>query len=369
MCSTKKRHLGYRSKEVFTAKGIVTLSRRYEECRPCNLPEHVVDTLLGLEDRYTVGLRRLVVRAGGAKSFEEGEEDMLEYCGLKISHMTIRELCQRESVKMEAWQQAAATEIQEDFIESPGNIEVTMDGTCVNTTEGYKEVKIVLNSKRELGDAALPEEWGTRDLPRHTARVASAAIEDREAFQARVNELRRRLHLGTTGDISILGDGAPWIWNISQEVFGSVCECLDIYHALEHLSDTSKVLYGKGTEVQKQWYEEATIELLSGGFEGVEPRLQRAEREKEKWNREQWENLRLLRGYLEGNRERLCYRERLAEGRAIGSGQVEGACKNMVGRRLKQTGAQWQVSRLNRMTIICSIRYSSHWKKYWIQAK
>ena len=30
------------------------------------------------------------------------------------------------------------------------------------------------------------------------------------------------------------------------------------------------------------------------------------------------------------------YRERLAEGRAIGSGQVERACKSMIGARLKQ---------------------------------
>ena len=173
--------------------------------------------------------------------------------------------------------------------------------------------------------------------------------------------------IGSTGDISALGDGAAWIWNIIREVFGRVRECLDIYHALEHLKSTSKVLYGDGTELQVQWHEEATLELLSGGFEGVEERLHRAEQEK--WKPEQQERLRLLRGYLENNRERLCYRLRLAEGRVIGSGQIEGACKSMVGRRLKQTGAKWLVSRLNRMAVLCSVRYSSHWKKYWKQAK
>jgi len=34
----------------------------------------------------------------------------------------------------------------------------------------------------------------------------------------------------------------------------------------------------------------------------------------------------------------VAYADRLATGRSIGSGQIEGACKNMVGRRLKQTG-------------------------------
>jgi len=367
-CQRKKRHRGNPSRKNETCVGTIKISRLYDECSPCKILEHAVDEILGLDKTYTVGIRRLIVRAGGANSFAEAEDDLLEYRGLKISHMTVREICQQEAVKMEEWQKTASSEIAKDFNAASGNIEVTMDGTSVNTTEGHKEVKIVLNSKRDFAVSASPEEWAKRQLPGHTARVASAAIEDREAFQARVNELRRRLCLGATGDISTLGDAAPWIWNISREVFGPVRECLDIFHALEHLSDTSKVLYGKGTDAQKQWYEAATLELLAGGFEGVEPRLHRVEQEK-KWNQEQRENLRLLRQYLENNRERLCYRQRLAEGRAIGSGQVEGACKNMIGVRLKQTGAQWLVPRLNRMTVICAVRYSSHWKKYWAQAK
>ena len=36
-------------------------------------------------------------------------------------------------------------------------------------------------------------------------------------------------------------------------------------------------------------------------------------------------------GYLTWHKERLNYRERLSEGRAIGSGQIEGACKRLSG--------------------------------------
>ena len=67
-----------------------------------------------------------------------------------------------------------------------------------------------------------------------------------------------------------------------------------------------------------------------------------------------------MRGYLENNRDRLCYAVRLAEGRVIGSGQVEGACKNLIGKRLKQTWAEWKVDRLNRMATICTVRYGKH---------
>jgi hypothetical protein len=59
------------------------------------------------------------------------------------------------------------------------------------------------------------------------------------------------------------------------------------------------------------------------------------------------------------------YAERLSEGRSIGSGQVEGACNNLIGRRLKQTAARRRVRRLNRMAGRCSIMYSQPWNTFW----
>jgi hypothetical protein len=59
------------------------------------------------------------------------------------------------------------------------------------------------------------------------------------------------------------------------------------------------------------------------------------------------------------------YRERLAEGLAIGSGQVEGACKNLIGARFKQTGAKWKRENVNRMAKLCAVLYSHQWKIHW----
>jgi hypothetical protein len=365
-CKKKKRHRGYRCKERISSLGSVTLERRYDECLPCNLPEHVVDEPFGLEGRYSIGLRRLAVFSAADESFQKGSEALEEYLGLQLSHNTIRQLCHEEAPKMEEWQQTS-TEVQKDFIESPGVIEVTTDGTIVNTTEGPREVKLALLAKRVLGEGVLPEQWANRPLPRHNACVAFAAVEEKEQFQKRFAFWRSWLRLGSTGDISALGDGAVWIWSIILLVFGKVRECLDIYHALEHLSDTGKVLYGEETEAYNKWYEEVTLELLSSGFELIEERLNRLEQE-ERTDKEK-ESLRLLRGYLENNRDRLCYAVRLAEGRVIGSGQVEGACRNLVGKRLKQTWAEWKLERLNRMATICAIRYSEQWKNYWKQEK
>jgi len=75
-------------------------------------------------------------------------------------------------------------------------------------------------------------------------------------------------------------------------------------------------------------------------------------------------------GYLTWHRDRRrCYRERLGAGRAIGSGQVEGACKNLIGARLKQTGARWSECRVNWMGVVCSLAYGDQWDDYWEQAE
>jgi hypothetical protein len=332
----------------------------------CRLLEHVVDEVLGLEGRYSKGIRRLAVFSAADESYRKGSEALEEYIGIQLCYNTIRELCQQEGPKMAEWQETS-TEVQKDFIEATGVVEVTTDGTIVNTTEGAREVKVGIASKRPLGEGELPEKWDDRKLPRIVARVAFAAIEEKEQFSKRFHTWRRRLQLGSTGDISALGDGAPWIWNIVKEVFGNVRECLDIYHALEHLSNTGKVLYGEQTAEYEKWQETTTLELLRGGFELIEQRLEGLDQGK--LSDKQKESLRLLRGYLSNNRARLCYAIRLAEGRAIGSGQVEGACKNLIGKRLKQTWAKWKLERLNKMATICTIRYSDQWKAYWKDAK
>jgi len=69
--------------------------------------------------------------------------------------------------------------------------------------------------------------------------------------------------------------------------------------------------------------------------------------------------------YFRGNAGRLNYCERLASGRVIGSGLIEGACKNLVGRRLKQAGACWRKERANKIASLSAVLYSHQWKYCW----
>ncbi len=72
-----------------------------------------------------------------------------------------------------------------------------------------------------------------------------------------------------------------------------------------------------------------------------------------------------LDNYLRSHAARLNYAERLATGRSIGSGMIEGDCKNYLGCRLKQTGARWKRENANHMATLGSLTYADQWTDFW----
>ncbi|GHT17649.1 hypothetical protein FACS1894189_3940 [Planctomycetales bacterium] len=102
---------------------------------------------------------------------------------------------------------------------------------------------------------------------------------------------------------------------------------------------------------RKSWFEDKRMLLLCKGFCGVNAELVQ-EYKSGLCDEGQQSAMSSLQNYLFNHRHRLSYSERLFEGRAIGSGVVEGACKNLVGRRLKQTGACWRQGQAEKMTYL-----------------
>lgn len=263
---------------------------------------------------------------------------------------------------MANWQRDAL-DARASFRQAGGDIEFSTDGTSVNTWEGWREMRLGIFSKRHRGEAAVPEDWDDRELPAPHVRVAFAAIENSERFGSRWGRWTQRLGIQDTSKVTVLADGAGWIWQQAAMHFPGANGILDIYHALEHVADAAKKVYGEETVRCRRWIDSMRTALLSGGWPSVRQRLRRTWlRTKKRCHRT---ILQSLANYLGKHRQHLDYPGRLSEGRSIGSGQVEGACKHMIGRRLKQTGARWRVRRANRMANLCSLLYSNLWNAYW----
>jgi len=216
-CQTKTRHRGDKTKEIVTSTGMIKLTRQYTECLPCRSLGHVADVRLGLDGRYTVGLRRLAVKVGTMCSFDKAAENLEEFCGIKLSDNTIRDLCQKEAVPMGRWQRTNPV-AHEEFTAAEGDVEFTTDGTCVNTKDGWREMRVGIFAKRERGEGVHPDQWDDRKLPKPHVSVAFAGIENKEQFRKHWDGWAKRL--GVDDDmISVLGDGAHWIWDAAMLEF------------------------------------------------------------------------------------------------------------------------------------------------------
>jgi hypothetical protein len=323
-----------------------------------------LDERLGVEGRYSREAQRLICLAATSWSYDISSDRLEEFCGLSVSDTTIREVAQEHGAKANEWLRTEPVAVQE-FREAQGDIEFTADGTCVNTREGWREMKVAIFSKRERGEPATPDEWTARDLPKPLTRIAFAAIEDSDSFGSRWKAWCKRLGLPDTSAVTMLADGAKWLWEEQRKHLTHADGVLDIFHVLEHITTTGQALY-KTPEEATAWITRAREALLQEGWPGIDaltrPLAGLAEVPRPTAHQAALDK---LRNYLSPHADHLHYAERLKEGRSIGSGQVEGACKNLIGRRLKANAARWRFRRVNRMAGLCSLAYSDQWALYW----
>jgi hypothetical protein len=167
---------------------------------------------------------------------------------------------------------------------------------------------------------------------------------------------RRGWGIERTAEVTVLADGAKWIWAEVEKDLPGAAGVLDIDHAGEHVHAAAVALHGAGAAAEA-WYEGRRRTLLQSGASGLLAAL--ASEPGDVSERV---------GYLGPHGDHTPYRERLAEGRSIGSGMVEGACKTAIGKRLKQTGARWKVRRLERMAALCCLHYGDQAEAYWKKA-
>lgn len=242
-------------------------------------------------------------------------------------------------------------------------MEFQLDATKVNTTEGWRDLKLGVFARRPPGERATAAEWDTRKLPAPTARVVFAAVAPIEQFAPRIGLWAGRLGLTDTAAVTTLGDGAAWIWNAVAEQLPGGAGLLDISHAAEHIAAAGKSLFGEGTVAAARWLEGGRALVLSDGWAGRCDHIGAALEEAPELSGHA--ALSALTGYFAAHPERMNYAHRLHTGRSIGSGMVEGAAKDLIGKRMKQTGARWVVGNADAMAALCGLSYSDHWDLYW----
>jgi hypothetical protein len=361
-------------KTFLTGVGQVTVGRRYYACTgpgcggagACKEKSVPWDDWAGIPagHKLTVQARRMVTLAGSGCSFDEASDKLAELCQLAVSNDVVRRVCDEEGKAAAAWLESAPQPAAA-MAQAKGEVEFYSDGVKVNTVGGWREMRANVFAKRPAAAAATPARWGQRVLAEPTCRVAWAAIAASEQVGASWQRMLKHLGLESSPRLSVLADGARWIWDEAARRFKAVVNVewvVDVYHVCEHLHDCAKALFGAGTARAKGWAESRIMELIE--MQGPKF-IERLEQERAAAAAEHHEALDGLIGYLSDNRDSLWYRDRLAQGLPIGSGLVEGTCKNMIGKRLKLNNARWQPTRADHMAALRCLHYSDLWEAFW----
>lgn len=358
---------GLMVKTFLSCVGEVTVERRYYASRDCHCKQVPWDQWAGLPQghRLTLEATRMVTLAGSDHSFDEASKRLAELCHIQVSNDVVRRVCNAQGEQAAQWLKTA-DDPAERMAQCKGEVEFYSDGVKVNTVQGWREMRVSVFAKREASEPAEPDQWDQRVLNKPTCRVARAAIAVSSRIGASWPQMLRQLGLEQTTRLSVLADGAKWIWDEAAKRFKMIVNVdwvVDVYHVSEHIHGCAQKMFGVKAPAAKDWAQSRLEELIRMEGPGFIQSLRqlRAATKPPKAQKALDE----LIDYLSDNRDSLWYRTRLAEGLPIGSGLVEGTCKNMIGRRLKHNSPRWRVRRAENMAALRCLHYSDLWQAYW----
>jgi hypothetical protein len=323
------------------------------------------------EQHWSEQIAKQAVWLSGLVTFEKAEEILDKIGQIEISDSSVwrRTKAWGERFKaIEAAERAKSMAVptRDEIIlaqgQQPKDMGVAMDGAKVLIRqEGWKELKVGCVFEIEMRPTPDKHTSEVVDLAHAVNNSYVAHLGGPELFGQMVWAEARRRDWMLARETEVLGDGAPWIWNLAGEHFYDSRQAVDWYHATNHLADVAKVLKGEGTAEAQRWFKQQQTPLFEGHAEQIAAGLRQAAQDMPKVA----DDLRREAGYFQDNCRRMQYMELREEGFPIGSGMVESGCKQFRG-RFNGPGMQWSRSGLELLlpvrAAIMSKRFDAMWQ-------
>ena len=370
-CGRPAQYVSRRPKTFITLMGPMRLERAYYYCPACRRGSCPRDRALDLQDTsLSPGAIRLVGMTAAEVSFAKASELLAALAGVEVETRQV-ERC-AEALGREIARDERAVREQTAPAPAP-TMYLGLDGTGVpvrptevagrrgkqpDGSAKTREVKLATTWTAEGRDA---EGRPCRDpgSVSYNAAVESAASRDTDpkpaAFPQRAHREAQRRGFVTAARQVVLGDGAPWIWNLADEQFPDAIQIVDIYHAKQHLCDVAKAIHGAGTALAHQWAQDRKAELDAGRLRDLVAAL--------RTHADTPEASRCIQ-YIVGNRHRMRYPRFRARGLCVSSGVVEAGCKQ-IGARLKRAGMRWTVAGANAILALRCCILSGRFEDFW----
>lgn len=353
-CGNSMKFIQHRNKDIHTLFGWIKVRRAYYHCPDCGESLVPYDRQSGLgPEQLSPGLAKACSLLAVDDSFEQTSRKIDELFGQKVSDTTIERIVRQVgSIALQQQDQEL-----EDFLsgrrfpESEAGsrrLYVAADGTTVHETDGWHESKI---------GVIYWEDKRKRKKSCYVGRFDNSRVFGWHLWLAAC-----RCGLRQADEIVFLGDGAGWIRNEKRRHFGRATFIIDWYHASEYVWDCGKKLFGEGTKATEDWVK-GRLDLLWDGW--TKKLLDDLKQQRKKYRGAKREAMDTLIRYITSNEEQMRYDVFRAKGYDIGSGAVEGACKHVVGKRLKQSGMIWSRAGSSATLALRITWLNDRWEQLW----
>jgi len=345
----------YRDKVIDTVLGPVTLRRAWYHCAECKHGFAPRDAELGVAGTsLSPGLTAMTDIAAATGPFAKAAGLLENLAGVQLTVKRVERAAEGSGAA-----QAAAVHDRTRLIAGrklvplppsplPDMLYGAIDGTGVTMTaketagragkgeDGRartREVKLaVFFTQDDIDEDGYP----VRDLDSCSY---LATFEPAAAFSDLVKAEGIRRGADHVRQLTILGDGAAWIWGIATSTFPQATQIVDLFHAREHLYSLTRSLDFMLLDRRDEWLIARLEDLDYGDINGIEAAVRQYPLEGAKKDEVDKEL-----GYFLNNAPRMRYHWFRSRGLFVGSGVVESGCKAIIGQRLKLSGMRWTVT-------------------------
>jgi hypothetical protein len=169
-------------------------------------------------------------------------------------------------------------------------------------------------------------------------------------------------------------DGAKGLKHNLEPLFPKAIFTLDVCHVVEKLWALGHHFHAEGSEELKAWVEDLKTLVYAGQAKELVEQLEKMLRETSKngpGTKGRRTALDSLIGYLKPRLEMMRYSEWIEKDLVIGSGQVEGAVRHLVGERFDCAGMRWTQAKAEALLHLRCIELNGDWEKYvaWFRGK
>jgi hypothetical protein len=223
----------------------------------------------------------------------------------------------------------------------------------------------------EIADSLLNEKDKTqrskksrRAKPHHKRIIVSLTQEGATVMNKAQDAAMNRIGPDTRLK-AVVADGEKSLWNFADDLFPDWIQVLDIIHVRDKLWTAAHLHYKQESPEAKEYVRERLVALFTGQVDQIIDDF-RIALEDGSLSASKAQVLRTkVLGYFVNNRDRMRYDEYLSLGLPIGSGLIEGTCKNLINDRMERSGMRWSPDGAEAMVRLRGLFLTDLWELFW----